>query len=311
MAMTKRSRDPVQLVSLRQLRYFSAAAGSRSFNEAARECAISQPALSEQIAALEAIVGQPLFDRAGGHARPTLAGQDLGRRVSAILAELQAALLGADEAAGPLSGTVRVGLVQSYGECWVMPAVREALTQWPAVSVILQRRTATALSEGVLRGDFDFAVSFDPEPHADLEVTHCFAEPFVAVGLKTRQRALSLAQIADHPLALLPSEYAMRRRLDAAFARQGLRPSVRLESDAFQDLLQAASEGGMVALVNAGAAASFGARHVVPIAGDGLSRSACLIRSRRRHQPRAARQLWAALLAGAPVLPERWRVAAA
>ena len=49
--MPKTFRDPLELVSLRQLRYFNAAVEAGSFNEAARICSISQPALSEQIAA--------------------------------------------------------------------------------------------------------------------------------------------------------------------------------------------------------------------------------------------------------------------
>ena len=46
-----------------QLRYFTAAAEDMSISRAAEKLHVTQPALSRQIAALEAELGIPLFDR--------------------------------------------------------------------------------------------------------------------------------------------------------------------------------------------------------------------------------------------------------
>lgn len=308
-AMACRNRDPLDLVSLRQLRYFSAAVRASSFNEAARACSISQPALSEQIALLESMLEIRLFDRTGGRAVPTQAARELERRIGAGLGELQSALQGVHEQAGLVSGLVRVGLVQSYGDCWVVPVTRAAQAQWPALSVTLRRRTAQALTEGVRRGDLDLAVSFDPEPHEDLEVLPCFTERFVAIGAwPVRSHLQDLSRLADRRLALLPSEYAMRRQLDTAFARHGLVPQIGLESDSLEDLVDAARHQGMVAILNAAAALSLKVEQAVPLAVEGLQRRACLLRSRHRYHTHAAQQLWSALAAGVPTLPARWAV---
>ena len=170
MAMSARSRDPLDLVSLRQLRYFVSAMRAHSFSAASRDASISQAALSEQIALLESTLDVHLFDRASGRAVATASGHELDRRVSACLSELQAALRDVQARASTVAGQVRIGLVQSYAGCWVLPVVRSAQAQWPQLAIALRRRTAQALVEGVLRGDFDLAVSFDPEPHADLEI---------------------------------------------------------------------------------------------------------------------------------------------
>ncbi|RCW72876.1 LysR family transcriptional regulator [Pseudorhodoferax soli] len=289
--MTRRQRDPLDLVSLRQLRYFTAAMRARSFNAASRDAAISQAALSEQIALLEATLDVQLFDRASGRAVATASGHELDRRVAACLGELQAALRDAQARANTVAGLVRVGLVQSYAGCWVLPVVR----------------TAQALVEGVLRGDFDLAVSFDPEPHADLEILPCFVEPVVAVGaVPGKGRALRLAQLAPCRLALLPSEYAMRRQLDGAFAALGLKPQVRLESDVLEDLVRATQDGGTVALLNGAAALSLGVDGAIPILDKTLRRQACLVRSRTRHHTLAVRQVWDALVAATPRFPKPW-----
>lgn len=310
--MPQSSRDPLDLVSLRQLRYFSAAMRARSFNEAARSCSISQSALSDQIALLENLLEVHLFDRTGGRAVPTAPGRELDRRISACLGDLQSALLHTNERADTVAGRVRIGLVQSYSGCWVAPVAHAAQAQWPELSLVLQRRTAQALTEGVLRGDLDMAVSFDPEPHADLDIEPCFVEPFVAVGavgaagVRQRGRSIELASLAHARLALLPSEYTMRRQLDAAFAKLGLRPQIGLESDVLEDLVHAADCSGMVAILNAAAALSLNVKNAMPLKTPGLQRQACLVRSRTRFQTSAAKHLWEALRSSLPKMPSHW-----
>lgn len=301
------ARDPLELVSLRQLRYFNAAMQADSFNEAARHCAISQPALSEQIAALEAVLGLRLFDRVGRSARPTQPARQLHQRLAASMADLQSALRATSQGEERLAGRLRIGLVGSYGSCWVGPVVRAAQARWPELSVVLQRRTATALVDGLVRGDLDLAVSFDAEPHAELESLACFREGLVAVGRRwaRRRRPLDLAQLAQEPLALLPPDYAMRRQIDRLFSAAGLRPRVRFESDALEDLMLAAREGGLTAVVNAAAALSLGVQGALPIAGPGLQRQACLLRSRSRYQTQAALQVWERLADAAQGLRRR------
>ncbi|MEG2794725.1 MAG: LysR family transcriptional regulator [Pseudomonas sp.] len=290
---------------MRQLRYFSAAMECSSFNEAAKSCSISQPALSEQIAALEMTLGLRLFDRSGGRARPTQPANQLHLQISACLGDLQAALRSISDRSQEVGGVVRIGLVQSYGECWVLPVVRRAQEQWPALSVSLRRRSAQALTDGVLRGDFELAVTFDPEPSADLEITKCFQEQFVAISNAPHNgESIDLVTLAQGKLALLPSEYMMRRQLDAAFAKARLKPCVYLESDVLSDLAEATRYNNVTAVMNTMAALSLnmldGAR---PISAPGLHRSAYLIRSRKRYHTSASLHLWEALREGVPPLP--------
>ena len=53
-------------ITLRQMRYALAVARTGHFGQAAEECAVSQPALSQQILALETLCGSALFDRLKG-----------------------------------------------------------------------------------------------------------------------------------------------------------------------------------------------------------------------------------------------------
>ena len=80
-------------VDLRHFAALEAVARTRSFGAAARELGYTQSAVSQQIAQLERIVGQRLFDRPGGPRRvePTEAGLLLLGHADAIVAQLDAA----------------------------------------------------------------------------------------------------------------------------------------------------------------------------------------------------------------------------
>ncbi|NVN12615.1 helix-turn-helix domain-containing protein, partial [Nguyenibacter vanlangensis] len=57
-------------LSLRDCEYALTVAETGHFGRAAERCGVSQPALSEQIRKLEALLGCALFERGRGGARP-------------------------------------------------------------------------------------------------------------------------------------------------------------------------------------------------------------------------------------------------
>src|SRR5690625_2765731 len=80
-------------MNIRQLRYFLAVAEHRHFTRAAEAVSVSQPALSQQIRALEEALGTPLFDvlTTGTEWRP--AGQFLRSQAERIFREVENARL--------------------------------------------------------------------------------------------------------------------------------------------------------------------------------------------------------------------------
>src|SRR5262245_22870931 len=89
----KRATLPWLGIELRHLAALLAVADEASFNRAADQLGYTQSAISQQIAALERIVGQRLVDRGtrGHRIKPTEAGRILLRHARSILGELSAA----------------------------------------------------------------------------------------------------------------------------------------------------------------------------------------------------------------------------
>ena len=97
-----------------QLKYFVAAAESRSFTKAAEQFYISQTAITQQIRLLEEALGCPLFDRSTRPVSLTPAGTIFLREAKGILERMSRAQERVHDASTGLSGTLRVGYVRGY-----------------------------------------------------------------------------------------------------------------------------------------------------------------------------------------------------
>ena len=76
-------------MKLDQLRTFQQVALTRSFTKAARKLFITQPAVSQQIKALENTYGIKLFDRTGKKIQLTDEGKALSSKINVLLNELK------------------------------------------------------------------------------------------------------------------------------------------------------------------------------------------------------------------------------
>ena len=121
--------------TLKQLRYFEAVARQAHFGRAAETCAISQPALSAQIAALETAIGHQLFERGARQVRLTTFGEQFGIRARSILREAEAL---ADRVAVITRGKIlEVSTPAQLGG----RATAKARVQWKSNGVIQEEMT--------------------------------------------------------------------------------------------------------------------------------------------------------------------------
>jgi DNA-binding transcriptional LysR family regulator len=91
------------VLSLRQLKVFESVARLRGVLRAARECHLSQPAVTQAIASLERQLGTTLLDRRANGSHLNEAGIILQRRVQRLLERVEAALIQVGVPSGSLS----------------------------------------------------------------------------------------------------------------------------------------------------------------------------------------------------------------
>jgi molybdate transport repressor ModE-like protein len=189
----------------RRVLTFRAVAHAGSFSRAAAELALTQPAVSQQVAALERQLGTRLLDRGpggSGGVAPTEAGTVLLAHADAIADRLAIAGRQLGELLAGEGLRLRVGAFSSAMGTLVPAAVARLRTDQPALAVEAIEGASAALAERVARGELHAAICFQdgaaPRREHDGTTRHELAtEPLVA-GLP-----------ADHPLA-------SRRRLRLA-----------------------------------------------------------------------------------------------
>ena len=108
-------------MTLVQLRHLISLAQTGSFSKSAAALFLTQPALSRSIRALEADLGQPLFDRIGRHSELTPFGRDAVNRAQELV-------LGADDlrdsgrrADNGQEGELRIGMGAGPGALLMTP----------------------------------------------------------------------------------------------------------------------------------------------------------------------------------------------
>ncbi|MEO8350181.1 MAG: LysR substrate-binding domain-containing protein [Chthoniobacteraceae bacterium] len=179
-------------MELHQLRYLLAVAKTGNFSRAAEQCHISQPSLSQQIAKLEAELGERLFSRLKRRAVLTSAGQALVQRATRIMAEVDAARRDVADAAEQVRGEVSIGVLPTIAP-YLLPRVL-ALTarECPGMEVRIHEATTAQLLASAADCEIDLAII--SLPIADAR--------FIRMPLFDEE--LLLAVPPRHPLTKMP-----------------------------------------------------------------------------------------------------------
>ena len=187
-----------EVIEARHLRVLRAVAATGSFSAAARELGCTQPAVSQQMKALEASSGTTLLIRTGREMRLTQAGEALVRHASGILAGLTAEEEVA-AIAGLRAGRVRLVSFPSGSSTLVPGALAALRAAHPGTRVSLVEAEPPR-SVGMLRdGDCDIALAFRYGTSGD-EWDDLVVRPLLTdrlTGLLPREHPLAGADAVD------------------------------------------------------------------------------------------------------------------
>jgi DNA-binding transcriptional LysR family regulator len=240
-------------IQVRHLAALEAVAEEGSFNKAAKKLGYTQSAISQQVAALERIVGERLVVRPERFQRvtPTPAGEIMLEQARGILARLRVAQGEVHALREGNAGVVRVGIFQGLGSLVSGALVRRFPIDDPGVQLQMIHTISDAeLLEPLGRGEIDLAFVTLPLEPGPLVVEELLAEelqlvlpPNDALGRKGKLTPSDL-----HGLRLVCLRRC--RSTDQALARleaNGIKPDVVYRTD---------DSGTLLGLVRAGATAA-------------------------------------------------------
>jgi len=295
----------VSALDIRRLSLFLAVVEHAGFTRAAHAVHISQPALSQAIAELEAELGGPLFHRLGRTVELTDAGAALAGPARAVLREIDAARQVTAEVNKLSRGRLDLSALPTLSTD-PLPALLGAYRQaYPAVTVhIASPGDPDELAEQVRTGAAEVGVT-DASRAADGLVTVPFrGQQLVAVfppGSAAPAGPLRPGSLAGVPLIVTPPGSSGRRLLEAALGREGLRPVVAIETSQREAILPLVLAGAGAAVMPEAMAALAAVQGAVPVPFDPpLMRDLVIV-----HRPGSLTPAAAAFLAVAARLAAR------
>ncbi|MDB5747249.1 MAG: LysR family transcriptional regulator [Massilia sp.] len=244
-------------VDLRQLRFFMTVAEELHFGRAAERLHMTQPPLSQAIAAFEEALGTPLFLRSRRQVALTPAGGALlpeARRLLDAAASLPELVR---RAAAGEAGRLALSFVTPADYSVLPPLLRDYSAAFPAVQLVLQEATTDVQIDDLLQGRIDAGLVIPPLPDKAserLDYLTLLEEPLVLclpTGVVKGSGPVELAALPHLPLIIFPrkSAPALHDAILSCFHDAGIVPTIGQEAIQMQTIVSLVSAGMGLALV--------------------------------------------------------------
>jgi DNA-binding transcriptional LysR family regulator len=190
----------------RRVLTFRAVAHERSFSRAARQLALSQPSVSNQVAALERELGVKLLERRPGGVRLTPEGEILLEHADVIADRFGLAETQLSGAADRQRTRLRIGALPSALAGFVPAAIARVRDQHPDTRVTIDEGTSEELAGRLASGELDLAIAYQDTtwPRSEppgVKRHHLLHEEFLVAMApdhpRAAQREVDLADLRD------------------------------------------------------------------------------------------------------------------
>lgn len=233
-------------MELKQLRYFLGVCEAGSLLKASSRLHIAQPALGQQIAALEDELGVKLFARSTRGMALTPEGRTFAEHAKVVLTDADRAKASVRNAATDPQGQVVLGLPTTVALAATVPIVQACRAKYPRIQLQVIEAYSGFLREWLQMGRLDLALLFGDESDPDLLKRVLLEEPLALVappGAPALPKTLRLRHLQNMELVLPGREHGLRRIIDEACAQQGIALRVVAEIDSLTSVKKAVAAG--------------------------------------------------------------------
>ena len=219
-------------IDLNLLLVFNQLLLDRSVSASAEKLGVTQPAVSNALKRLRAVLQDDLFLRTSRGMEPTPYALHLAEPVAYALNALQAAFARRDSF-DPVTSTRRFQLAMTdIGEMYFMPPLMQALSERaPQVSISTQRPNSGNLREQMESGEVDLALGLLPDLKAGFFQRRLFRHKYVCVFRQGHPKArspMSLKQFRELSHVGVVAANTGHGEIDGLLERAGIARKVRL-----------------------------------------------------------------------------------
>jgi LysR family transcriptional regulator, transcriptional activator of the cysJI operon len=269
-----------------RIRVFRAVAAHLSFSRAAEELLLTQPAVTQQIKALEDELGVSLFDRGGGRIALTPGGAALLPFADEMKTLGDEAVAAVARAYGEYAGELTIGASQTIGQYLLPTFVAAFLRTHPKIRITARSGNTDQMLEALVAGEVHIALIEGPEQRKDVHIEAFMEDHLVLVVPASHGWAgqeITPQDLKSQPLLIREYGSGSRRIVEQALTNAGLKMKdliISMELDSTEGLLNAVEAGLGVTFVSRWAVRNqlaLGTLKLSRVAGLRLSRSFSMV----------------------------------
>lgn len=243
-------------MTLVQLRHLLSLARTGSFSQSAAALFITQPALSRSIRALEAELGQPLFDRIGRHSELTPFGRETVERAREVVLAADDLRDSSRLAGNGEEGVLRIGMGSGPGAMLMTPLLLKMAQERPRVQLAVTRANTGLLVQALRDRALDALVvdarSLRPAPDLHAQMAHEMSGALMVRRghpLARTRAGIGFDAVLRYPVAATPlSDDVARTLVERYGPRAHPDLCVTLRCDEIQSLVDVARHSDAVLL---------------------------------------------------------------
>jgi DNA-binding transcriptional LysR family regulator len=239
----------------RLLKYLDEVAQLGSIRKAATRLNVASSAINRQILALESEIGAPIFERMPRRLRLTATGEVLIAHVRETLKSHQRVEAQIEAFKGLTRGEVTIATMNGLAAGPLPRFLTSILDQHPRVHIRLRVLPFDQMTNAVLTGEADLALTYNPPNSPGLRIVASHELPLGAVVSPrhplAKRRPLRLADCAEFPLAIADVSMTIRPAVDLAFTRANILLQPTIETNSIEFMKKAARSGQAVTFLNA------------------------------------------------------------
>ena len=242
----------------RALQYLIAIAEHGSYSRAAESLRVSQPTLSQQIKQLETLLKSPLFIRSGRNVRLTDAGETFLRHAVRARGELDAGRRAIHDVHNLSRGSLRLAWtpITDHLTCSLLEVFNR---RYPGITLSTLEMPQDDIELAVAEDRIDVGITFSKRAptgtsSGDIETTVLFKEKLcVAVGNShphaAQKTSLQAREFGQESLALLNTDFMLRRHIDQYCQRNGIEPRIAVETNSLSVIIEMIQSGPLATVL--------------------------------------------------------------
>jgi len=231
-------------MNLKQLRYFVRIAECGSLSKAAEELGIAQPALSQQLRALEDELGVELVTRHSRGIAPNDLGTMLLSHFGTILNEIDRTPLLVQDLTRNPTGEVKLGVTTTAARSLTAPLVAKVHEHYPGITLHVVEAMSGSLSQSLQRGSLDLSILYEPKllELDDADLMPMLTEDLFLIskhkGIVKNRKVVPFSMLDELPLVLPCYPNVLTRLLYELAAKRDVKLDVKFEIDSLSSIVE-------------------------------------------------------------------------